>query len=353
MRYLVGILVFVVSITIWNLYPTKTVHKLNLTCQRVDQLHQLIRAKHVSAIDESGKKSQQLYNEAFIVLLFELDPLRVVFKQSEIDYLKRRNWVEKVFQVAADKNCSSFYKIIGQYNGSILRLKKHFQSIPDAEYLEIINGKDFDVFMQKISASDQWAKNASEYRNNIKWAVLTGYQEARRYADSDNEGLIVAKRMFKRQILDKQIKSEARAEEEIIRSLVHVLDAHSQYFTNQEMRDVIQTLTSSFVGVGIVVAEVKDGYKVIELIKNGPADVQKKLKLNDVITHVNGINIAGASRGLLSDLLSGVPESNVNVALLRKQNSKSILKKLVLQRNYVKTKVTEMENRLVDIEAIN
>lgn len=108
------------------------------------------------------------------------------------------------------------------------------------------------------------------------------------------------------------------------------------------MRDVMQSLTSSFVGVGIVVAEVGPGYKVVEVVDGGPAQSQNALKVGDVITNINGISVEGVSTRVLADLLAGPRKSKVKIDIIRKSDKKRYFKRVAIRRDHVKTKASEM-----------
>jgi carboxyl-terminal processing protease len=71
-------------------------------------------------------------------------------------------------------------------------------------------------------------------------------------------------------------------------------DRFSNYFAPHDFADFQQATEGRFEGVGMTVEPVDDGLRVITVYEGSPAD-RGGLKSGDVITHVNGHSIAGAS----------------------------------------------------------
>ena len=110
-------------------------------------------------------------------------------------------------------------------------------------------------------------------------------------------------RALKRNDLRIHFKSENFEELILNRSWQHLMPIVS--FIPKEYQDATRSLHSSFVGLGIIVAEVYHGYKVMRLIPGGPADRQGLLKQGDVIFRVGRMNLANVELSLLSSYLAG------------------------------------------------
>ncbi len=334
------------GVTTFNMLPADyPVSELGV-CHELEGFYLNLQSKHVSTLLEDNKPSiDKLYNKAFDVFVYELDPMRVVFLQSEVDELKKSNFINQWLNIKPQQTCYSFYKAIAKFNKAMVRLRKLTSEIKDTE-LEIIakTDKSLKIFIKKHKDKNNWAKNTNSLKENIMWAILTGYKDIKKYTETKKEALIVAKRVFKRQIKVNELNNLEKTKSEISKSVLYVLDAHSQFYSGDEFKEVIQSLTSSFVGVGIVVTEVGVGFKVVELVEGGPAKTQNKLNVGDVIVEVNGINIMGARRPLLARLLSGPQGTPVFLKVL---DSNKTSRQVSIVREYVKTKQAEIKSELI------
>jgi carboxyl-terminal processing protease len=92
------------------------------------------------------------------------------------------------------------------------------------------------------------------------------------------------RKVDRKQLLDQSL-------EQAVRSLD---DRFSNYFAPRDYADFQQATEGRFEGVGMTVEKVDDGLKVITVYDGSPA-ARGGLRPGDVITHVDGRSIAGAS----------------------------------------------------------
>lgn len=105
-----------------------------------------------------------------------------------------------------------------------------------------------------------------------------------------------------------------------IASLIASLgDIHSSYFTYEESKKYNETVDGNYVGIGVVQRKVSEGTMVMEVYKNSPAETSG-LQVGDVITKVDGKDVAGKSSSDISDLIKGGIKTKVTLTIIRNGN---------------------------------
>lgn len=109
---------------------------------------------------------------------------------------------------------------------------------------------------------------------------------------------------------------DAELLESAIRGMVGDLDAHSEYLDASEYRDIRISTTGSYTGVGIEVAEIDGGVRVISPIAGSPA-ARSGIRSGDELVAIDGKSIeARRLRETLSSL-RGSAGSKVTLTILR------------------------------------
>lgn len=104
--------------------------------------------------------------------------------------------------------------------------------------------------------------------------------------------------------------------ESAIRGMVDDLDPHSEYLDANEYRNIRNSTTGSYTGVGIEVAEIDDAIRVISPIAGSPA-ARSGIRSGDEIVAVDGRPIEDGRLGDTLALLRGQVGSLVTLSVLR------------------------------------
>jgi carboxyl-terminal processing protease len=123
--------------------------------------------------------------------------------------------------------------------------------------------------------------------------------------------------------------------EEAVRSLD---DRFSHYFPPRDFESFQEATEGRFEGVGMTVEEVPRGLRVLTVYDGSPA-ARGGLRPGDIITHVNGRSIAGASSEESTTRIKGPAGSEVRLTV----RSKGRTRELTLQRAEVEIPVVKGE----------
>ena len=104
--------------------------------------------------------------------------------------------------------------------------------------------------------------------------------------------------------------------ESAIRGMVGDLDPHSEYLDANEYRDIRNSTTGSYTGVGIEVAQIDDAIRVITPIAGSPA-ARSGIRSGDVLVAVNGQAIEPGTIKDAMRKLRGKAGSRITLSVLR------------------------------------
>src|SRR3954469_23087166 len=157
--------------------------------------------------------------------------------------------------------------------------------------------------------------------------------------DSDgrlyDEGIDTLERDYYRKVDRKDLINQS------LDQAVHSLDDRfSNYFAPHDFADFQQATEGRFEGVGMTVEPVEGGLRVITVYEGSPAD-KGGLKSGDVITHVNGHSIAGASSEESTTRIKGPAGTDVKLTV----RSGKATRVLTLKRAEVAIPVVRSEMR--------
>jgi carboxyl-terminal processing protease len=93
-------------------------------------------------------------------------------------------------------------------------------------------------------------------------------------------------------------------------------DPHSAYLTAEEMRDLDDTTTGRFGGVGLIISKVERGVEVVSPIEDTPA-YRAGVNAGDIIVAVDGESVVELDIDEVLAVLRGEPGSPVTMSILR------------------------------------
>lgn len=93
-------------------------------------------------------------------------------------------------------------------------------------------------------------------------------------------------------------------------------DRWSYYISAEDMQAHNEQLYNAYVGVGITILEVEEGFQVTSVVEGGPAD-QAGVQVGDVLIEVEGQNVVGLGMDGTKELVRGEEGSQVQACFLR------------------------------------
>ena len=182
-----------------------------------------------------------------------------------------------------------------------------------------------EVDLSQIYDAD-YPLNEEELTERVYYRLLL---ETRAHLQLRKEGALSAELLQK--ILNHRAKKAFLFEEEyldrsehfltlhILKALAKSLDAHTAYYSPKEARLILKRLEKEFCGIGVIFREDFDGIYVSDLIKNGPADVSKKIQVGDLLLSVNGQKIEGKSFDAFLELVKGRVGQSILLTIKREE----------------------------------
>ncbi len=98
-------------------------------------------------------------------------------------------------------------------------------------------------------------------------------------------------------------------------------DPHSTFLEGTESDNFNQTISGSFVGIGVTVQWCENKFYVVEVLDNTPAS--GKIIVGDIITSVDGKSTDGITINELVDMITGKVGTKVKVEVLRDEETKT------------------------------
>lgn len=93
-------------------------------------------------------------------------------------------------------------------------------------------------------------------------------------------------------------------------------DPHSAYLTAEEMRELSDTTTGRFGGVGLIISKVERGVEVVSPIEDTPA-YKAGVSAGDIIIAIEGEPVVDLNIDEVVKILRGEPGSGVTITILR------------------------------------
>nr|WP_241230653.1 S41 family peptidase [Veillonella ratti] len=101
-------------------------------------------------------------------------------------------------------------------------------------------------------------------------------------------------------------------------------EPHSQYLNEKEYNDIYMQTSASYIGVGIVLGQDKDGLmKVASAIEGQPA-AEAGVKSGDIIVEIDGVNTSTLTMEQASKMIRGEEGTNVTITIMRGNEVKDI-----------------------------
>jgi carboxyl-terminal processing protease len=186
-------------------------------------------------------------------------------------------------------------------------------------------------------------------------AVATSFLDVQRTysASAPNEGIYKGVQLFG-DVLDKvrelyvETPDDNLLIENAINGMLSSLDPHSSYLNAKNFREMQVQTRGEFGGLGIEVTMEQGVLRVVSPIDDTPAS-RAGLQANDVITHLDGVPIAGQTLEQAIDKMRGRVDTPINLTIARKGSDPFDVKivRQVIRINPIKAK---LENDVVYVK---
>lgn len=110
--------------------------------------------------------------------------------------------------------------------------------------------------------------------------------------------------------------SEEELLEGALKGMLQSIDPYSDYYTNEEVDNLMNSLNGNFSGIGVYIEE-KDGYiNVVNPIEGQPA-IKAGIRKDDLIVSVDGVDIKDMGLQKVSSMIKGPEGTNVTLGIKR------------------------------------
>ena len=162
-------------------------------------------------------------------------------------------------------------------------------------------------------------------------------------------------------------ESDQKLLENAIKGMVSGLDPHSEYMNKKGYRELQESTTGEFGGLGMEIGSEDGLIKIIAAIEDTPAE-RAGIKSGDYIVKINNDSTRGMTTTEAVKKMRGKPNTKITLTLLRKDASKPIVVNLtraiikvksvrqhLLEPDYGYVRVSQFQERTVEsvVSAIN
>ncbi len=254
--------------------------------------------------------------------LEELDPSKTYFIKSDIE-----PWVNPSEETKAkflrgfkEADYSGFNALFDKMLFAIKRHKQLMQEVNRMDLPQDVKPEEFTDI--------PWAANKQELIQRLLKIRALQIKAAEKLNDETKETFL--KRIEKYRTHHEDVLIKAAGEERkrlilsyILKSTCLAMDAHTNYFTPRETRQFIIQVQEKLVGIGALLKDSLDGFEIVSILDNSPAQKSKKLKIKDKIIAVDHTPVIGMSLPDAVELIQGQANTKVILTILRqKENSK-------------------------------
>ena len=276
--------------------------------QMVTQFIQRSHYNHVAVNDNLSSRVLDRYIDS-------LDGNRMYLLASDVDYFDQyRNQLDDFVK---SKPLDPVYDMFQVYRTRVRERYEHALTLLDEE-------PDFtiDESFQFDRSEAPWAVTSEEldeiWRKRVK-------NDALRHALNDkswDETRDILEKRYKRLLRRMEQVNSDDVFEGFMNAFAHTLDPHSSYLSPRNSEEYRIQMSLSYFGIGASLQTEDDCVKIINIIPGGPADIDGKLKANDLITGVaqgeDGelVDVVGWRLDDVVDLMRGPADSVVRLQVI-------------------------------------
>jgi len=301
----------------------------------IPQVMKQILNQHVDQREMTPKTLKM----SFKVFIDQFDPNRIYLLESETaPYLSPTEAaLNKTLKDYQNNNFQSFEELNKTIQNAIYRARSLREGIKS-------NSRPLFYMTAAANTDDDWndpdlkrsfPKNTEELKSNIQNELITFIKDEKyKFGDSvivNNQPQTLA--LFEKHLktrendylyIDENGKTLDKDEKEnalslhILKSLASSLDAHTSFYNTSEANDLKMRLQKNVMGIGIGLKKNSNGQvSISSLVKNGPADKNQKISVNDVVLAIDGKDVADKSFSEVLDMLRNSTAAETRLLLER------------------------------------
>lgn len=256
-----------------------------------------------------------------------LDPYRILFTEAEVAELKKvasTAW-RSAFLAGDCARFSAWQKSVAEPARD--RLEARLKALSMVSFKL---AKEASADAPEIPRPKHFAKNEGELSARLSAVIEKIFSGATQsvLAAYRNDRMAFAQESLKQTLPS----SDATVSELLAKSMLKAMDPYSTYLSNTEYAEFSDDLAGSTSGIGVQVRPVPAGLLVEKILADSPAQKNGKLREGDVITSVDGNEIAKVPVEKARDVLRGAPESKVELKVARGSQSHTLEFKVSLKR---------------------
>ena len=317
----------------------------SLTCPQIKDLINISLKAHLSFHEFNEELSQRTFEN----YIKTLDPGKLYLYESDVKGLadKYKNNIHKLIKA---RKCNFINDFINIYT---LRFKEVNEKIN--ELVDLKHDFSIDEYLELDRKKIGFAKNDKElkdrWRKRIKFQLLqlisTGIKEAK------------AKEKIKKRyyLLNKDFQEETLDTfyERFLVSFTTALDPHSEYLSNDELKDFRIATSLAMEGIGALLRS-EDGFvTIVSLVPGGSASKSKKLKVEDKIVAVkqqnaDPVDVIDMNLKDVVDKIRGPEGTTVTLTIVREEKGTTSKFDVTLKREKIKLEERKAKSRVISVD---
>lgn len=285
----------------------------------------------------------------FLKLYLELlDYNRMLFLQSDVDEFEQK-YATMLDDETMRGNVQPGFDVFARY---VRRVEERMAMVQELLKEDFTFTEDERITLDRHEAP--WATTEDEvrrlWRQRVKHDVLQEKLNGKKLAEAKS---VVARRYarFLRSVHEEDADSVLQL---YLTALAHAYDPHSDYLPQTELNSFAINMKLSLVGIGAVLSS-EDGYaKVIAIVPGGPADIDKRLKVNDRITGVGQgdgplVDVVDMKLGKAVEMIRGEKNTVVRLQVIPADaTDPSVRTEIRLKRDEIKLTESEAKAKLYE-----
>ena len=179
------------------------------------------------------------------------------------------------------------------------------------------------------------------------------------YLNSSNTAYLATKLSLIKNKLNKEsiydLNEDKMIESALKGYVAGIDDKYTQYLTKEEMDELLEDTTGSYVGIGVYMADnTADNTILIIGVIEGSVAEQAGIKSGDIITKVDDVEYTGEQLDAVSSKVKGEEGTNVKITILRDNEEKEFnITRSSIKLKTVSSKMLENNKGYIKISSFN
>ncbi len=200
-------------------------------------------------------------------------------------------------------------KITNKVLSLILVLLLVFQFSAFAQDTEVQTEQTTEESSQEVTeVQEEKPLNEDTFERYIVEGMVDAVDKSYRYGIDREE--------IYKSIISRMLALNPELMDDALRAIFDQLDIHSEYYTPEEYKELMDYVTNTFCGIGVIISETDEGLFVMSVLPNSPAS-QNNLIVGDILVSADGRSLAGLSTDEAKKLIVGEEGTSVTIGVMR------------------------------------